>query len=56
LNSFEYTRRSLSFFPFFFSSFAVVLTYLCVYLIGLGPAREPGSVGRIKGHRAIPDV
>jgi hypothetical protein len=34
LNSFGYTRRSLSFFPVFFSFSVVFFAYLCVYQMG----------------------
>jgi hypothetical protein len=34
LNSFGYTRRSLSFFPIFFSCSVVLFVYLYVYQIG----------------------
>jgi formylglycine-generating enzyme required for sulfatase activity len=37
LNSFGYTRRSLSFFPIVFSSSVVFYAYLCVHQMGLGP-------------------
>jgi hypothetical protein len=37
LNSFGYTRRSLSFFPVVFSASVVFFAYLCVYQMGQGP-------------------
>jgi hypothetical protein len=37
LNSFGYTRRSLSFFPIVFSSSVVFYAYRCVHQMGLGP-------------------
>jgi acetyltransferase len=56
LNSFGYTRRSLSFLLIFFSSSVVFFAYLYVYQMGVGPVHIATSEGGIKPIVWIPFI
>ena len=49
LNSFGYTRRSLSCFPIVVSSSVIFFACLCVYLLGAGPPRVRPRYRCIRG-------